>query len=52
MLKDFNSRKVNIQAIALSNDSNSNPLWQVEGVVLSTIYKITFKTWLRTCNGT
>jgi hypothetical protein len=39
LLGDFNVRTVTNQVIILSNDSNHNPLWIDEELVLANIYK-------------
>ena len=40
MLGDFNARTATNQDIILSNDSNPNPLWLDEDIVLNNRYKI------------
>jgi hypothetical protein len=39
LLGDFNARTATNQAIILSNDSNPNPLWLDEDLVLANSYK-------------
>jgi hypothetical protein len=39
LLGDFNARNATKQATLLSNESNHNPLWLVEDLVLSNSYK-------------
>jgi hypothetical protein len=44
LLGDFNARTATNQAIILSNDSNPNPLWLDEDLVLANRYKRNLKT--------
>jgi hypothetical protein len=52
LLGDFNARTTTKQATLLSNDSNHNPLWLDEDVVLSNSYKRSSKELIENLFGT
>jgi len=51
-LGDFNARTKNNQGIILSNDSNPNPLWLDEDIVLASNYKRNFEDLVENLFGT
>ena len=52
LLGDFNARTTTIQATLLSNNSNHNPLWLDEDLVLSNSYKRSSKDLIENLFGT
>ena len=52
MLRDFNARTTTKQATLLSIDSNHNPLWLDEDLVLSNSYKRRFEDLIENLFGT
>jgi hypothetical protein len=52
LLGDFNARTATNQATLLSNDSNHNPLWLDEDLVLSNSYKRRFEDLIENLFGT
>jgi hypothetical protein len=52
LLGDFNARTTNSQDVVLRNDSNPNPLWLDEDLVLANIYKRNSKDLIENLFGT
>jgi hypothetical protein len=52
LLEDFNARTTTKQAIVLSNDSNHNPLWLDDDLVLSNSYKRSSEDLIENLFGT
>jgi len=52
LLRDFNARTATKQATLLSDDSNHNPLWLDEDLVLSNSYKRSFEDLIENLFGT